>query len=1065
MEAASHEPTQGAPSTDRLEQAIVLRTLPSGTHQILCYETMYYQQVIVLLPCHSLEDFPTHHEGDDAAGLLAAWTALWHPALIADTGKLPCWHRADAPPENVRDKLIVVPGISQPQLPPDFLQQPGVESACLISGEVDRNQIIRTALARLETPIPSAVEAWAADFLALGYCFLQVELLTRKLRYSSNLDEIHFQKQVVAAASAVMKDQADEARSRLAASFDMLAAERDHYYPGEAFLLDVTMLAPTTLGGRLRSQLNKPTASNLLLSGEMLDRIVRDEPETLELLRGALREDRLGLIGGEYGQGRGSLLACESLLTQLRQGLARYEQVLGRRPKVFGRYRFGLMPFLPQILTKLGFDAALHASFEEGVVPEASQVKVRWEGCDGSSLTAIARLPVDAAKPQTFLGLGVKLGEAMDMDHVATVCLAHWAGTPSPWYEDLRRTAEYCSALGKFITIDDYFRTTDYAVHQERFSYDQYRGPYLKQAVANSQPDPISTVVRYWRRRTGAEAAQSLVTLAAFAAGKETGLPENGDAATHGGQAAPEASPPDAGHADGNGPAKAVSTPGAAFRGTTDLLTQIDLDDERADALELDAAVALRLQGALQHFASALPRTEADAERGYLIANPHSFVRRVGLEVEGLDGLPAVERPVYSASAAAAPGSPNDGQTPVRPGSQPPSAETGESQRDQRIETRPPDAATAAPVRGQLVVDVPPMGFVWIAPGSSKGKARRSTPNLADECILQNEFFEARIDPATGGLRAIHEYNLRNNRLSQQLAFRLGSPHGSRRAANEEGAGHSYSVMVADAVETIQATETLGEIVARGRLLDRQGRMLAEFRQTYRLWRGSRVLLLDVELEPEHSCVSDPWNCYYAVRFAWANEAADLYRSLNGTRQTVKGKRFEAPLYVEIDDAASRTAILTGGLPFHRRCGYRMLDTLLIVSGERCRRFQLGIGVELKNPLPEALSLLAPPPALLESAPPPRPSNSGWLFHVDARNVVATHWEAIFEAGRTVGFRVRLLETLGRQAKAHVQCFRPLVEARKVNFQGETLRACPVDDGAIRLELTAYEWAELEARW
>ncbi len=44
---------------------------------------MNYQQLIVVLPCHSLEDFPTHHEGDDATGLLAAWTALWHPALIA----------------------------------------------------------------------------------------------------------------------------------------------------------------------------------------------------------------------------------------------------------------------------------------------------------------------------------------------------------------------------------------------------------------------------------------------------------------------------------------------------------------------------------------------------------------------------------------------------------------------------------------------------------------------------------------------------------------------------------------------------------------------------------------------------------------------------------------------------------------------------------------------------------------------------------------------------------------------------------------------------------------------
>ena len=45
--------------------------------------TMNLQQLVILLPCHSFEDFPQHHRGDDAAGLLAGWTALWHPSLLA----------------------------------------------------------------------------------------------------------------------------------------------------------------------------------------------------------------------------------------------------------------------------------------------------------------------------------------------------------------------------------------------------------------------------------------------------------------------------------------------------------------------------------------------------------------------------------------------------------------------------------------------------------------------------------------------------------------------------------------------------------------------------------------------------------------------------------------------------------------------------------------------------------------------------------------------------------------------------------------------------------------------
>lgn len=950
---------------------------------------MMYQQLIVLLPCHSLEDFPTHHEGDEAAGLLAAWTAPWHPALIACAGKIPSWYRADSPPEDVTNKLVVVPGLSKPQVPTGYLQRVEAEAACLIQDRLDRGEMIESALCRLDAPVPPDAQTLAADFLALGYCYLQVELLTRKLRYSSNLDEIHFQNQVVAAATAAMEGNMEAARQRLAASFDILAAERDHYYPGEAYLLDLTMLAPTTLGAPLRSQLALPNTCNLLLSGELLQQMAEREPGTLEALQAALQAGRVGLVGGEYGERNLSLLSCETLLNQLQHGLAHYQTVLGCRPKVYGRRRFGLTPFLPQILTKLGFDAALHASLEDGVVPEGSQVKVRWEGSDGTTITALARLPLDAAKPQTFLNLGVKLGESMDMDHIATVCLAHWPGTPSPWYEDLRRIASYCSALGKFMAMDEYFRTTDYPVHQDRFGYDQYRSPHLKQAVAKSQPDPISAVVRYWRGRCEAEAAQTLVTLASLVSGKDAG-------------------------------AERLGTEAAACR-PDQLLGAIDVYEDGGTA-QTDAAVERTLPQAMQSFAASLPRAAATAA-GCLVANPHSFVRRVGIEVDALTALPEVARPVYSASASQA--------------------------------------------AAQVVVDVPPLGFAWIAASPAAGRAKKAAATLADECLLRNEFFEVKIDPASGGLRAIHEYDARRNRLSQQLVFRSDDGGGPAHS-DEIGEGvpsNVVSSMIADAVETVVSTETLGEIVARGRLVDGQGRKLAGFRQAYRLWRGSRVLLLDIELEPHAECSRDPWSCYYAARFAWANEAAELYRSANLTRQPAKSKRFEAPLYVEIDDTGIHTAILSGGLPFHRRYGRRMLDTLLVVAGERCRRFQLGIGVELKTPLHDALSFVTPVPSLVQTAAAPAPVTSGWLFHLDARNVTATHWEPLFEAGANVGFRVRLLETQGRQVNVGLQSFRAIRSARKLNFQGDQLTECPIEKEAIRVQLTAHEWAQIEARW
>ena len=81
---------------------------------------MRYRQTLILLPCHSMEDFPVHHTGEEADGVIAGYTALWHPSLVATTEALPQWHRADDPPEDVADQLLVVPGLSAGELPTGF---------------------------------------------------------------------------------------------------------------------------------------------------------------------------------------------------------------------------------------------------------------------------------------------------------------------------------------------------------------------------------------------------------------------------------------------------------------------------------------------------------------------------------------------------------------------------------------------------------------------------------------------------------------------------------------------------------------------------------------------------------------------------------------------------------------------------------------------------------------------------------------------------------------------------------------------------------------------------------
>jgi alpha-mannosidase len=574
----------------------------------------------------------------------------------------------------------------------------------------------------------------------------------------------------------------------------------------------------------------------------------------------------------------------------------------------------------------------------------------------------------------------------MDMDHVAAIALAHWPGAAAVWLDCLRRISRYTGALGKFISFEEYFRDTDMPGGFERFESRDYRTPYLKQAVIRRLVNPISAVVRYWQRRGQLEAIEAIETMTATLKATASESSESAEALRQ-------------------------------------LAHQIDADSEQALDEGLDSQLSTRLAQATSELATALPKQSGNATRGYLLLNPMSFVRRVGLELPELTHLPAAERPIYA---------------------------VGEQQESRHA-----------------VVDCPPMGFLWVAESSKAPPEKQLPAPLAEENTLRNEFFEAVISTQTGGLGALHEYNARSNRMSQQLAMRLP---GKQAAPGDSWSGADadarYTHMQADSVEVTASTAALGEITTRGKLLDEQGNSLAGFTQVYRIWRGSRVLQIEVELDLDDSELrSDGWKSYVAARFAWANEAADLWRGLHQTRVPFGRRKSEAPHYVEIEDGDTASTVLTGGLPYHCRVGDRMLDSLLVVRGESARKFTLGIGVELKHSLLEAMSLTSPLPRVLQNAAPPSPADSSWLFQIDVRRVVATHWEPVHADGRVVGLRVRLLETGGRPAHAKLMAFRPLTLAQRLDFRGNHLADCNLTEGAAEIELAPHQFSEFECRW
>jgi alpha-mannosidase len=371
--------------------------------------------------------------------------------------------------------------------------------------------------------------------------------------------------------------------------------------------------------------------------------------------------------------------------------------------------------------------------------------------------------------------------------------------------------------------------------------------------------------------------------------------------------------------------------------------------------------------------------------------------------------------------------------------------------------------------RTQALVEVPATGFGWVGPGTGGDvagtpRAKQKSANdplVVEQHELRNEYFQARIGPTTGAIQSLQSYAIRGNRLAQQIAMRVPPSDESQQDIDPE-AEENYSLMAADEITASRLGPMEGRIVSRGRLVHRSGEQIARFVQTMTARRGSPVLELEIELDIQRLPEPSPWRSYYAVRFAWSDETADVFQGVGLCRQPSDGKYLESPHFIEIAAPKTRLTVFPAGLPYHRRFGLRKLDTLLVVHGETARKFRLGIGVDARYPAHAAMDLLVPPGELCRPASAPA-TPWGWLFHLDARNVMATHWEPLCSQGHPTGFRVRLLETEGRHSEFVLRSFRPVASAQRVDFLGGLQSELPVDGDQIHLELQPRQWIQMEA--
>src|SRR5712691_5731336 len=504
--------------------------------------------VVILIPSHSVEDFPTDLGEKPAEGLLNAFAVAWHPWLLAQTRSLPGWYRADSPPEPIANRLIIVPTTCEDRLPGDWISRQREAGSSIVTGVTKRDELLQQVLAACRdwTPLTEAAsgtttqlgepqsdeevssaatspeqldQELVADFFALGTTHLMIELLSRQMHYFGEIDEMRLRREAVAAAEALVGGRLIDVKMRLTACFEALHEARERFYPVDAYLIDMCLLVPKTADENLPKLLTDTKPVSFLLTASDAEQLARDKPDIAKLLREAVQRESAEIIGGEWREVPSPVMPLESVLHDIRRGQAACKRLFRREPTTWGRRRFGLNPLTPQLLSKCGYSAALHFLLDDGIYPDAENSKLRWEGCDNTTIDAISRLPLAADGATSYLRLPQRMAEAMQQDQGAGLILARWPDVKCVFFHDLLRAGKYSSVLGRFVTFREFFERTDTPMRHTQYLAGEYLSPFLTRSVAAREPDPISRFIAHFDRRQRFDAALWLRHIAAVLRG------------------------------------------------------------------------------------------------------------------------------------------------------------------------------------------------------------------------------------------------------------------------------------------------------------------------------------------------------------------------------------------------------------------------------------------------------------------------------------------------------------------------------------------------------------------
>jgi alpha-mannosidase len=949
--------------------------------------------LIALVP-HDGQEPPASVSEDLARSVWCAVTAIWHPSLLARSRELPRIESIESPTSPGPREVRIIAGDSGDRLPSGYrTQAEDAGAACLESG-TDRADLIGRIQVRIgvsgatDFVETEPMTATSADFLALGTARWMLRDLTTGMGHSEGIDRESFWRELAAGAHAWQLGDCQAATSRLRAGFELLTQARERFYPVDAYLLDLCLLDPSMPGGVLAEPLATPVPLTFVAPARAIEVQAELDPHRISALRQAIADGWADIAGGTYFEAEDALLPLESILWQFARGGDVYRAHLEERSvESFARRRFGLFVQLPQVAKRFGIRYALHMSFDAGRFPLRPETKRLWEGPEGSSLESLLRPPVAADRPSQGWRLPWRLAATMRDDHVAAVPVVRWPSPVAPWFQDLRRVGTYSPVLGRWTTLNDFFHLTDRPYETFRPDPDAYATPYLAQAVARGDGEPISWLARHRRLRARLDATRVYQAFACAIAAPAAGA---------------------------TGPAEGLP---ADLPSPESIEEHVELRRaEEADG-ELDRARPA-WAAALTGLIIGTRTAASERRRGYLVINPLGLPRRA-----------AVLLP--------------DAAQDLRPGG-------------------PLRAAQLTDQGVYAVVELPPFGFAWVPADSDPQRPPAPSGALsARDRELRNESIALEVDAATGGLRSVAAVNEPSPRLGQQLVV-----HGLVDAAGKPVA----SQMRRERFDVDFGGPALVQATSTGRIVDPgRGIPLAAFEQRYRLWTGRPILEVRITLTDldaawlEQAARSDPWATYLACRWAWPDANSMLRRTVLWNPELTEIDLPETPDALDITTRTQRTAILVGGLSYHRKPSGRMLDTLLLAGRETCRSFTVGVVLDLEYPFQAAQDFVTPPDVVATDDGPPALGVAGWLARIDRQNVAISRVEFAENAGdRGWGLVFHLLETAGQSGRCRLRLFRNPSWARQVDFLGETIIDLSVDGDGVQVDLTPHELARVE---